>query len=553
MRITGQEESPSSAEDSEVFTGLHLVGTPGRVHVVVNERKLSIEQKTGHSTVIAHDWVMRLNHTKKPLVPNGYALLGAVLLWIGYRGMVFGTTSQLITIGIGLMCLTGRFGIKRPMLIIETQAHDCHMMTGNDATLMRLCELHSRLTDGMSLEQARLGLDQLQRDVDFPRTQAERLLPIEPVRLEAPLPLAALITNHGDEETSALVKAPLNFGGHEEPLDLDFGEPETEGWMFGEQEPLLPDLDVLNHGLIERGRANARTRRGSHSRGSEAIEPRYEHHPSHPYPVAQPADLGRSFIQIAEVNSALSHRHEVGAPSQVPSEFLPSFVGPEGAHVPQHTPPAPSELQFNPSLLTFETEPNEGLLTPIPSLVHTARIDEPLDAEIVPEHRPATHQQKSGQYIMRQRESSFSNPRWIKRANALSSSGRTRSFFDSINRNAALAGKFLTGSQSGSSTPAETETGQELRERSAQTLQEEIVNSVSNLSELNGGSLPPEEAERLQSHITRRNSIAEQILQERKEQEKVQELDELSFNELTESVENHKATAGVSGLPRLDS
>jgi len=56
----------------------------------------------------------------------------------------------------------------------------------------------------------------------------------------------------------------------------------------------------------------------------------------------------------------------------------------------------------------------------------------------------------------------------------------------------------------------------------------------------------------LQSHITRRSSIVEQIYQERQEQEKALNLEELSFEELTESVEKHKATAGVSGLPRLD-
>ena len=154
---------------------------------------------------------------------------------------------------------------------------------------------------------------------------------------------------------------------------------------------------------------------------------------------------------------------------------------------------------------------------------------------------------------MRPRESSFSHPRWIRRSSAQGGSSRVRSFFDGINRNAAIAGKFLTGTQSSrNSSTGETETGQELRERSAHTLQEEIINSVSNLSELNGGALPPEEAERLQSHITRRSSIVEQIYQERQEQEKTLNLEELSFEELTESVEKHKATAGVSGLPRLD-
>ena len=100
--------------------------------------------------------------------------------------------------------------------------------------------------------------------------------------------------------------------------------------------------------------------------------------------------------------------------------------------------------------------------------------------------------------------------------------------------------------------PKETECGPELRDRPPLTHQQEIVNSVANLSDQRGGSLPQEELDRLTEHITRRNTLAEQIQQERQAQTETKDLDELAFDELTESDERNRATSGVSGLARID-
>lgn len=544
MRITGQEEGPQSAEDFEVFKGLHLIGTSGKVNVKVTERKLSIEQRKGHTTEIAHEWVMRLNHSQKPLFPNGYAGLGLVLLWVGYRGLIFGTASQMLTIGLGLVFLFGRFGIKRPLLTIETQAHDCHMITGNDATLMRLCELHNRLTEGMTMEQAKLGLDQLNRDTDFPRINAERIIPAEPIHLDSPLPIATLLATHGNGGQMANAEPPLNLLRAEEQLDLDFGEPMNAGWMFGE--PELEPQDLMNHGLIQRGRANAQTRR--HALPGPQPGPRdgtYTHHPAHPYPSPQAINHGRSYGQITEAQPArmeqqVSHPHD-----QVPTEFLPSFVGPEGAHVPRHMPPVEQEI------VEFESNLDELFSEPEPSLVTSARLEETLDAELV--HELTQPPAKQNAYIMRRKTSGFANPRWLQRQNRFNGGTRMQSFIHGIKDSATIASKLFTGTIPASPAPRpESETGHELRERSAKTHQEEIESSVANLSDTHGGVLPAEVVERMTSHFSRRHTLVEQIEQERKAQEATSDLDGLSFEDFTERVENHKTTAGVSGLPRLD-
>lgn len=551
MRNTGQEEGPRSAEDLEVFRGLHLVGTPGRVRITVSERKLSIEQKTGHCLDITHEWVMRLNHTHKPLVPNGYAFMGGILLWFGLRGMVIGTAFQALTIVVGLSLLLGRFGARRPTLTIETQAQDSHTLTGNDATLMRLCELHNRLSDGMTLEHARIGLDQLHRDVDYPRSQATPVLPSEPVHLESPLSIATLLSNHGDADALPESIASLEFHGHDEPLDLDFGEPETAGWMFGEPES-RPSMEMTSteHGLIERGRANARHRRSAltHS-GPELAETRVTHHPSHPYPSPQPRNMERSFSRIAGDGEQAPQQPMVGQLSDAPLTYLPSFMGPDGAHIPQKKPePMSSEPIFEDVFGDMFADEDPS------SLVDVARREEAvMDAEMVHEETPAVQTQTRSQYGIQPRTSGYDNPRFQVRKSRRPAASRVQSVVQGLSRSASLAGRLLTGAHPIDQTiPEETESSQELRDRSSRTHQEEIVNSVANLSDQRGGSLPQEELDRLTEHITRRNTLAEQIQQERQAQTETKDLDELAFDELTESDEQRRSTSGVSGLARID-
>ena len=550
MRITGQQESPYRAEDLEVFKGLHMVGKPGKVRVTVSERKLSIEQKTGEFTEIDHDWVMRLNQTSKPLLPTGWAVVGAVLLLVAYRGLVLGTSWQLLTIGVGMLLLTGRFGTKRPTLTIETQANDCHILTGNAAVLMRLCYLHSRLAEGQSMEIARLGLEDLQRDVDYPRSEASPLIPVEPVRIEASPSIAALLANHGNPEDLPESAVPLNLFGTEEPLDLDFEQPPKEGWMFGEPESSGQQHIGAEHGLIQRGRANARQRTHALPQPTTSDhQPIHYNHPSHPYPVNQPMNTERSYGRIAETNQNLPQHHAVEPAQEIPQSFLPSFVGPEGAHVPQPAPaPMSTEAEFDLEFTNLFSEEEEA----VTSIVDAARRGAPpLDAELV--HHQSQPVPQHTQYKIEPRNSGYANPQFIHKRRRRNGN-RVQALIQGIGRTASMAGQLLTGETvQALKGEAGTESSHELRGRSTRTHQQEIENSVSNLSEQHGGVLPKETVEQMMKHIDRRHTLAEQIQQEQGPASIDLDLDNLSFDDLVEHENEMSDAEQASHLPRLDS
>ena len=550
MRITGHRESPQGAEDFEVFDRLHQSGTPGRVVVTVTERKLSIEQRKGHCVEIDNDFIMKMDHANKPFLPFGYAFFGALLLWVASRGMVFGTMPQLLTFGFGLFLMGAHFGLRRPTLTIETQS-EWYTLHGNDARLMRLAELHRRLARGQSMEQARLGLDELQRDVDFPRTQASQIIPAEPVRLEPSMALTTLLVEHGDHEQIPATVEALRFLGSTEPVDLDLDEPQTEGWMFGEPEPLQPE-----HGVIGRGRANATSRRNAHfPRNNLTHSTRLVHHPAHPYPPPQTQEAGRSYGRIAESTPTLPEPRHLAHPTQSPQEFLPSFLGPDGAHVPTQAQPPMHDDEFSmleEDLSIIDEEPD--------SLVAAARVDdEPMEAELLPDE-PQMKRIKNTQYVVKKRVPYETGRYTIERTRSTTMSrvggfmnNLTKGLTNSLSEGASLAGQLLAGSTPPTDEQARqsTDSGRELRERSSRSHIQEMEDSVANLSQQHGGVLPEEEANRLKQHVSRRHTIVEQLEQEKETLPPMIDLDELSFDELTE-VTQTGAGDKATGLSRID-
>jgi hypothetical protein len=78
-----------------------------------------------------------------------------------------------------------------------------------------------------------------------------------------------------------------------------------------------------------------------------------------------------------------------------------------------------------------------------------------------------------------------------------------------------------------------------------------MEDSVANLSQQHGGVLPEEEANRLKQHVSRRHTIVEQLEQEKEILLPEIDLDELSFEELTEVTQTGDGNK-ASGLSKID-
>ena len=161
--------SLSTSDDKEVISRLRASGAKGRVSAILDERMLSLETKTGQVLSVKLDNISRADHHHTTLIPFTYAFIGAMLVLISIRNLV-DPTAKAAFLTLGLSLVFGHIVTRRPTLTITYNDEDCYAIHGPDSKLMDMTYLIQRLREGLSLDDARAGLQTLNQDIDFPMT-----------------------------------------------------------------------------------------------------------------------------------------------------------------------------------------------------------------------------------------------------------------------------------------------------------------------------------------------------------------------------------------------
>jgi len=467
--------SPLSTEGSEILSSLSLAGERGRVKALLTDKHLCFERRNGHALDLQLDTISRVHHHSTTLIPGWLAFIGLILIWVSWRVLI--GHAQLALGLLGVLLSSSWVITRRPTLTIDTEAGDCHVVFGNDSNLMRLCILVQRMKEGFSLEDARKGLEILHRDTDFPRMtsiteESNKPTPLPEIN---PSPSLSLFLDDLDLDDDEVIEAEEVTT---EPLPSWFDGPEIE--------PEIPDS------LLQRARENLHTRRDAAWHSPQ---------PVHSYPGMWRREEP-SFLNQQPQQSEIPQQTFTPAPDS----FLPSFVGSpqEGAHI-----PIPASFT-NPDapLPAFLNEEEEEI-----SIVAQARIEE---ATLV---SPEEEQETSGKFPTLSRLSGRAKGRLKVRASNRRAN-RDRSVVSSIVAPALGRARRLSSRL--------------LRLRASNNHQEEIAESIRNLSEDRGGSVSDEEVERMVAHLSRREAIP------------------VEFDSLVESDEHNVRTGGIGGITRLD-
>ena len=122
----------SSEESFDVkIDSLYLEGASGKVVASIDERMVSLEAKSGHGLDIKIHTINRVQHHHTRLVPAYVATLGLAMVWSAIRIFATGPIQMIMVIG-GLGLILGWAVTRKPTLTIDTEAGDCHVITGND-------------------------------------------------------------------------------------------------------------------------------------------------------------------------------------------------------------------------------------------------------------------------------------------------------------------------------------------------------------------------------------------------------------------------------------
>jgi|GEM_PF-231359 len=615
MQSIGRANGPTCEENVEVLGSLMLDGTSGKVLAVLDERMLSFESKTGHLTSIKLSSILHTHHHNSRLAPFWIAFLGVVFLWFGLR-IIDPLNFRIGAMIIGAVFISSWILTGRPTLTIETDDNVCFAIMGNDARLMRMNHLLQRINQGMSMQEAREGLELLERDTDYPGVTIleESFDLIEPVNIETPTSIGTFLGSNVEESPMAMFDSAMFSSDEEQVLELEFADEVKDetglpDW-FTKGEPEL-DLGLFPSfsadGLIQRASDNIETRRHNeqppqqygavqpnpvynqniptqipyheqfgnqqYQNNNQFAQPQMHQIPAnvqqpvynqnatpHAMPMHQPmgVTIPDNIPMIPSPNYSQSILKQQAGESQLP-EPLPNFWNSDGAHVPS----ANQAQESTNTIASFnapDSLPNSLTGNSANSIVASARSHE-VEATPSSTNGQEIPLQTMGEKFpnLKKRDNGVQNHSRLKlksrtpfrqsrgvvsglvRSSLLLGARQATRVAQSATRVATTATRTLLGREAGYNISESTES---LRSRSHQNLRGEVLSSIQNLSENEGGNLPQQEVDRLHQHISRTHSVIEQQAQN--------ELELISFGDLVDSETHTSSTAGKGGLPRLD-
>jgi len=555
MQLTGRGASPTNMRENVIFNSLSLDGTSGKVRATVDERMLCIESKTGHALDIRINSISRVHHHHTKLIPFGFALIGFGLVWIGTR-ILSHQTFKIISVTLGASLILGWLLTRKPTITIDTEAGDCHALTGNDAALLRLNTILLRLQQGFTISEAQEGLEILDRDSAYPRSSLleKETVPVAAVEIQAPESIATFLEAElGDfmfstEQTPSepIIPTSIPVEQNIEPNQAEV--PALPSWL---DNPRPVNQNISSDKLIQRGIENVRDRRNHQephpmSMFNQIEQPKTIDHRTEPLTYVPPNSLPSesSYIQNGEAGRS------------VLPEPLPNFFSKEGYHAPQQ------------DIFTQQPTTEYDVFTSPDSILgHVDEFGEEIESLVANARRNTDTTSLSNNDTVQNKDSIQQKfPRLRSKNSQINSrlkpkkrpeNNETGSLFRNIMIPAAnrvansvkeatsnISNKLLSGKGvQETSTSAE-----ELRSRSSEAHEREVEELYRNLAVSNGGSLPDEKVREMKEIALRRKAISEQV-----EQEKVEIFDDIGFSDLIDSDSNNPSAKGKEGLQRIDS
>ena len=154
---------PTEKRRSELVGGLYLVGARGKFCALITERQLTIERFDGKGVRLALSAIDRMRHLKIPMLPSGSILLGLIAIYLGITTIV--APISWLAVGTGASIILANLVSRYSILAIETGSGDRHLISGSESNLLKLCLIVDRVRHGSPIEEALLGLENLESEV----------------------------------------------------------------------------------------------------------------------------------------------------------------------------------------------------------------------------------------------------------------------------------------------------------------------------------------------------------------------------------------------------
>ncbi len=147
--------------ENEKFGPLKMAGVDGQITAVLTNENLLLERSDRKGMKIDLDTITRIRHHHVAFTPPLVTLFGVLAILSSFR--LFTGVVQYYSFILGTIALLAWLLGRRPALCIDTKQGDRHLLHGRDHLLHRLYTILDRMSDGYTLDDAVIGLEELQQ------------------------------------------------------------------------------------------------------------------------------------------------------------------------------------------------------------------------------------------------------------------------------------------------------------------------------------------------------------------------------------------------------
>ncbi len=138
-----------------------MAGVEGQITAILTNENLLLERNDRKGMRIDLDTITRIRHHNVAFTPPLVTLFGVLAVLSSFR--VWTGVVQYYAFILGVSALLAWLLGRRPALCIDTKQGDRHLLHGRDHLLHRLYTILDRMSDGYTLEDAVIGLEELQQ------------------------------------------------------------------------------------------------------------------------------------------------------------------------------------------------------------------------------------------------------------------------------------------------------------------------------------------------------------------------------------------------------
>ena len=237
MHSNEPEKARPDGMEGETFSTFKLAGSHGNLRTVLTKEDILLELNNGNYLRLSHNKVEAMRHHQFHIVPHWCGVIAMLMIYSSLRILTGVIQIWIGLIGIGI--IISWLGFRKSALTIDSGEGGTYTLFGNDIDLIKFRVIAERVKDGITLEKAIEGVDEVIMS-EYPSSSIFEDL-VDSIETES--------NDNTDALTMAMVDLMNKSNNEEKEVNLD-----VEPIPVKLEEHIPDSREPYHHGSISRAR-----------------------------------------------------------------------------------------------------------------------------------------------------------------------------------------------------------------------------------------------------------------------------------------------------------